>query len=295
MKKIIKFLAISLTLTMLLAGCSGGNGEETKGTDGASTGGSSSGEITVISREEGSGTRSAFVELVGIEDEDGDDNTSEEAAIQNNTEAVMTAIARDENAIGYISLGSLNDNVKAFKIDNVEATSENVADGSYKISRPFNIVTTDEENEIVTDFIKYILSTEGQAVVEEEGYIKSEKEDSEYTASNLSGNIAIAGSSSVTPVMEKLVEAYNELNKDVKIQVNMSDSTTGVQSVNDGIAQIGMVSRELKDSEKDLKKTTIALDGIAVIGNKENKNDSISLETLKDIYTEKIMDWEEVK
>lgn len=294
MKKIIKFLAISLTLTMLLVGCSGGK-EGTKETDGASTGGKASGEITVISREEGSGTRSAFVELVGIEDEDGNDITSEEAAVQNNTEAVMTAIARDVNAIGYISLGSLNDNVKAFKIDGVEATSENVANGNYKISRPFNIVTTGEKNEIVDDFIKYILSTDGQKVVEEAGYIKSEKEDSEYTVSNLSGNLAIAGSSSVTPVMEKLVEAYNKLNKDVKIQVNMSDSTTGVQSVKDGISQVGMVSRELKDSEKDLTKTTIALDGIAVIGNKENKNDSISIEVLKDIYTEKIMDWEEVK
>ncbi len=295
MKRIIKFLAISLTLTMILVGCSSGKKEGTNKTEDDTAKGNVSGEITIISREEGSGTRSAFVELLGIQDEDGNDNTSEEAAIQNNTEAVMTAIARDENAIGYISLGSLNDNVKVFKIDDVEATSENVANGSYKISRPFNIVTTGEKNEIVDDFIKYILSTDGQNVVEETGYIRSEKDEIKYSPSNLSGNIAIAGSSSVTPVMEKLVESYNKLNKDVKIQVNMSDSTTGVQSVNDGIAQIGMVSRELKDSEKNLTKTTIALDGIAVIGNKNNKIDSIFLDTLRDIYTEKIMDWEEVK
>ncbi|HHX68611.1 MAG: substrate-binding domain-containing protein [Miniphocaeibacter sp.] len=292
MKKIFKILAISLSLVMVLAAC--GNSKDGSKESGAGSS-SVSGEITVISREEGSGTRSAFVELAGVQDENKNDLTSEEAFIQNNTEAVMTAIAGDKNAIGYISLGSLNDTVKALNIDGVEVSSENVANGSYKIARPFNIVTNDDSNEVVNDFITYILSKDGQDIVEKEGYIKSESEEKEYTPSDVKGNITIAGSSSVTPVMEKLVEAYGEINSNVKIQVNLSDSTTGIQSVNDGVAQIGMVSRELKDSEQSLNKTTIALDGIAVIANKENPIEDIKLDNLKDIYTGEIMDWEEVK
>ncbi|QQK08548.1 substrate-binding domain-containing protein [Miniphocaeibacter halophilus] len=292
MKKIFKILAISLGLVMVLGAC--GNSENDSKESGAGSS-SASGEITVISREEGSGTRSAFVELVGIQDEDKNDLTSEEAFIQNNTEAVMTAISGDKNAIGYISLGSLKDSVKALKIDGVEVSSENVANGSYKIARPFNIVTNDDTNEVVNDFINYILSKDGQNIVEEEGYIKSESEEKEYTPADVEGNITIAGSSSVTPVMEKLVEAYGKVNSNVKIQVNLSDSTTGIQSVNDGVAQIGMVSRELKDSEENLNKTTIALDGIAVVINKENPIEDVKLESIKDIYTEKIMDWKDVK
>ncbi|MDL2310677.1 substrate-binding domain-containing protein [Peptostreptococcaceae bacterium OttesenSCG-928-C18] len=277
MKKIMKKLTIGLGLLTLLTAC-----------------GSPEKELTVISREEGSGTRSAFVELVGIVDEDKNDITTQEAIIQNNTEAVMTAIAGDENSIGYISLGSLGDNVKALKIDGVEANGKNVADGSYKISRPFNIVTNVEIDAVTQDFINFVLSSEGQKIVEDSGYIKSVEEAKEFKSDNSEGNISIAGSSSVTPVMEKLVEGYTKVNSKVKIQVNMTDSTSGIQSVNDGIAQIGMVSRELKDSEKSFKNTVIALDGIAVIVNRSNEVNDLKLEDIKKIYSGEVTSWDEL-
>lgn len=306
MKGKFKFLGILLAVTLLFTAC-GKGGSDTESTEGAGnettateeasnkTTGGMEGMISVVSREEGSGTRGAFVELVKVEDKDGNDATSVEAVIQNNTEAVMTTVSGEKSAIGYISLGSLNDTVKALKVDDVEATAENVADGSYKIARPFNIVTKEEPTEAEADFIGFILSEEGQKIVEEEGYVKS-PEAKDYTPDeSASGSIAIAGSSSVTPVMEKLVEAYKNVNPNVKIQVNMSDSTTGVQSVKDGIAQIGMASRELKDSEKDLNKVVIAMDGIAVIVNKDNSLASISMDNLKSIYLGEIENWEDVK
>lgn len=306
MKGKFKFLGILLAVTLLFTAC-GKGGSDTESTEGAGnettateeasnkTTGGMEGMISVVSREEGSGTRGAFVELVKVEDKDGNDATSVEAVIQNNTEAVMTTVAGEKSAIGYISLGSLNDTVKALKIDDVEATAENVSNGSYKISRPFNIVTKEEPTGAEADFIGFILSEEGQKIVEEEGYVKS-PEAKDYTPDeSASGSIAIAGSSSVTPVMEKLVEAYKNVNANVKIQVNMSDSTTGVQSVKDGIAQIGMASRELKDSEKDLNKVVIAMDGIAVIVNKDNSLDSISMDNLKSVYLGEIENWEDVK
>lgn len=306
MKGKFKFLGILLAVTLLFTAC-GKGGSDTESTEGAGnettateeasnkTTGGMEGMISVVSREEGSGTRGAFVELVKVEDKDGNDATSVEAVIQNNTEAVMTTVSGEKSAIGYISLGSLNDTVKALKVDDVEATAENVADGSYKIARPFNIVTKEEPTGAEADFIGFILSEEGQKIVEEEGYVKS-PEAKDYTPDeSASGSIAIAGSSSVTPVMEKLVEAYKNVNPNVKIQVNMSDSTTGVQSVKDGIAQIGMASRELKDSEKDLNKVVIAMDGIAVIVNKDNSLDSISMDNLKSVYLGEIENWEDVK
>ena len=278
MKKISKAILIMGIISIFLVGC--------KKTDGNG--------ITVVSREDGSGTRAAFVELVGIEDEKGNDITTEEAIIQNNTEAVMSTITGDKNAIGYISLGSLNDKVKALEIDGVEPSSENIKNNEYKISRPFNIVTKDD-NEVANEFIKFILSSNGQEIVEKEGYISSVENPQDYNITEIEGNLAISGSSSITPVMEKLVEAYKNINPNVSIQVNLSDSTTGVQSVIDGIAQIGMVSRELKDSEKSLNKTTIALDGIAVITNKENSANDISIKSLKDVYTEEITTWDDIK
>lgn len=278
MKKFSKAILIMGIISIFLVGC--------KKTDGNG--------ITVVSREDGSGTRAAFVELVGIEDEKGNDLTTEEAIIQNNTEAVMSTITGDKNAIGYISLGSLNDKVKALEIDGVEPSSENIKNNEYKISRPFNIVTKDD-NEVANEFIKFILSSNGQEIVEKEGYISSVENPQDYNITEIEGNLAISGSSSITPVMEKLVEAYKNINPNVSIQVNLSDSTTGVQSVIDGIAQIGMVSRELKDSEKSLNKTTIALDGIAVITNKENSANDISIKSLKDVYTEEITTWDDIK
>ncbi len=257
-----------------------------------------SGEISVVSREDGSGTRGAFVELFGIEEKiDGEkvDMTTEEASVTNSTSVMMTTVAGDENAIGYISLGSLNDTVKALKIDGVEASVENVADDSYKVSRPFNIITGEEVSAEAQDFINFILSAEGQQIVEDNGYIKVDDAAQAYESTNPSGKVVISGSSSVTPVMEKLSEAYQEVNKDMTIEVQQSDSTTGITSAKDGICDIGMASRDLKDEEKDgLTATVIAKDGIAVIVNNTNEMEDMTSEQVKSIFTGETTEWEEL-
>lgn len=256
-----------------------------------------SGTITVVSREDGSGTRGAFIELFGIQEEqDGEkvDMTTMDASVTNSTSVMMTTVAGDENAIGYISLGSLNDTVKAVKIDGAEASAENVANDTYKVSRPFNIVTGEEISETAQDFVNYIMSEEGQQIVEDNGYIKEDAEAEAYEGGEVSGKIVIAGSSSVTPVMEKLSEAYQALNKDVTIEVQQSDSTTGVNSTAEGICDIGMVSRELKDEEGELGLTAqvIARDGIAVIVNKDNDLEDLTTEQVKAIFTGETTEWE---
>lgn len=256
-----------------------------------------SGAITVVSREDGSGTRGAFIELFGIQEEqDGEkvDMTTMDASVTNSTSVMMTTVAGDENAIGYISLGSLNDTVKAVKIDGAEASAENVANDTYKVSRPFNIVTGEEISETAQDFVNYIMSEEGQQIVEDNGYIKEDAEAEAYEGGAVSGKIVIAGSSSVTPVMEKLSEAYQALNKDVTIEVQQSDSTTGVNSTAEGICDIGMVSRELKDEEGELGLTAqvIARDGIAVIVNKDNDLEDLTTEQVKAIFTGETTEWE---
>lgn len=256
-----------------------------------------SGAITVVSREDGSGTRGAFIELFGIQEEqDGEkvDMTTMDASVTNSTSVMMTTVAGDENAIGYISLGSLNDTVKAVKIDGAEASAENVANDTYKVSRPFNIVTGEEISETAQDFVNYIMSEEGQQIVEDNGYIKEDAEAETYEGGEVSGKIVIAGSSSVTPVMEKLSEAYQALNKDVTIEVQQSDSTTGVNSTAEGICDIGMVSRELKDEEGELGLTAqvIARDGIAVIVNKDNDLEDLTTEQVKAIFTGETTEWE---
>lgn len=258
-----------------------------------------SGAITVVSREDGSGTRGAFVELFGIEEEkDGEkiDQTTEEASVTNSTSVMMTTVSGDENAIGYISLGSLNDTVKAVKIDGEEATAENVADDKYKVSRPFNIVTGKEVSETAQDFVNYIMSAEGQQIIEDNGYIKEEKEAPAYEAADVSGKVVVAGSSSVSPVMEKLKEAYEGLNKEVTVEIQTSDSTTGVNSTNEGICDIGMASRELKDEEKDLglNAQVIARDGIAVIVNNENDIEDLTSDQVKAVFTGETTEWEEL-
>lgn len=255
------------------------------------------GAITVVSREDGSGTRGAFVELFGIEEEaDGEkvDMTTLDASITNSTSVMMTTVAGDENAIGYISLGSLNDTVKAVKIDGAEASAENVANDTYKVSRPFNIVTGAEVSEAAQDFVNYIMSAEGQQIVEDNGYIKEDTEASEYEAADVSGKVVVAGSSSVAPVIEKLKESYEEVNKEVTIEVQTSDSTTGINSANEGICDIGMASRELKDEEKELglEATVIARDGIAVIVNNENDTEELTSEQVKSIFTGETTEWE---
>lgn len=300
-----KRLAMAVSAAVLalglfgLFGCASGNGDGASGaTDGgASASTSPSGEVSVYSREDGSGTRGAFIELFGIEEKDanGDkvDLTTPTAAITNATSVMMTSVAGDANAIGYISLGSLNNTVKALSIDGAEATAENVKSGTYKVARPFNIVTKDGVSDVAQDFIDYIMSSDGQKVVEENGCISVADNAGSYKASGKSGKIVIAGSSSVTPVMEKLAEAYKALNPDVAIEVNQSDSTTGVNMATEGTCDIGMVSRELKDSESGVKATVIAQDGIAVIVNPDASIDELTSDQVKGIYTGELITWEE--
>ncbi len=292
-----KVLAIAVGACMiaacgLLAGC-GSNDSKSSSSQDAS--------INVTSREDGSGTRGAFIELFGIEEKDSSgtkvDKTTESAAITNSTAVMKTTVANDSNAIGYISLGSLDDTVKAAKIDGAEATAANVKSGTYKVSRPFNVVTNSSKalSDVAKDFMAFILSAEGQKVVEEEGYIPMDTTAS-YTASGLSGKVTIAGSSSVTPVMEKLSEAYKALNPNVTVEVNQSDSTTGVTSAIEGACDLGMASRELKDSEtaQGAQNTVIATDGIAVILNKDSKVDSLTSDQVKQIFTGEITKWSEI-
>ena len=258
------------------------------------------GPITVISREDGSGTRGAFIELFGIEvkNDAGEkvDMTTDDAEITNSTSVMMTSVAANTEAIGYISLGSLNDTVKAVKIDGAEATVDNIKSGTYKIARPFNIATKGEVSDVAQDFIKYIMSEDGQKVVEDNGYI-SQGNDGAYESAGLSGKVVVGGSSSVTPVMEKLKEAYVALNPDVTIEVQQSDSTTGMTSAIEGVCDIGMASRDLKDSEieKGLTGTTIAMDGIAVIVNNDSPVEELSSDSVKGIYTGEITDWADVQ
>lgn len=258
-----------------------------------------SGTINVISREDGSGTRGAFIELFGIEEEkDGEkvDMTTTDASITNSTSVMMTTVAGDENAIGYISLGSLNDTVKAVKIDGAEASAEAVADGTYKVSRPFNIVTGEEVSDAAQDFINYIMSADGQQIVEDNGYIKAETEGETYAAGDAEGKVVVAGSSSVSPVMEKLKEGYEAAQDKVTVEVQTSDSTTGVTSVADGICDIGMASRELKDEETEqgLTPTVIATDGIAVIVNTTNEVEDLTSDQVKAIFTGETTEWEDL-
>ena len=255
-------------------------------------------KIVVVSREDGSGTRGAFIELFGIEQKkDGKkiDLTTENAAITNSTAVMMTTVAGNKDAIGYISLGSLNNTVKALKIDGAEASAANVKNGSYKISRPFNIVTKGEPKPIAKDFISFIMSKQGQEVVSKAGYI-GKTDAANYVANKKSGKLVVAGSSSVTPAMEKLKEAYKKLNPDVNIEVQQSDSTTGVKSAISGICDIGMASRGLKKSEieKGVQATVIATDGIAVIVNKESKVDNMTKAQVADIFMGKVATWDKL-
>jgi len=256
-------------------------------------------DITVVSREDGSGTRGAFIELFGVEEKDANgekvDYTTEEATISNSTSVVMTTVAGDDYAIGYISLGSLNDSVKALTIDGAEATVDNIKSGTYKIARPFNIATKGEVSAVAQDFIDFIMSADGQKVVEDNGYI-SVSDAAAYAGSKPEGKVVVAGSSSVSPVMEKLKEAYLAVNTNATVEIQTSDSTTGMTSAIDGICDIGMASRDLKDSEtsEGLTAKAIAMDGIAVIVNKNNSTTDLTSEQVKSIYTGETLTWDEV-
>lgn len=311
MKKTLAFgLALGLAAASLTA-CGGQAETTTAATEAATTSGDTTladggvevtaeGPITVVSREDGSGTRGAFIELFGIEEKDDSgekfDMTTEDAEITNSTSVMMTTIAGNQDAIGYISLGSLNDTVKAVRIDGAEASVDNIKSGAYKIARPFNIATAENVSDVAADFIKYIMSEEGQKVVEDSGYI-SQGNEGAYQAAGISGKIVVAGSSSVTPVMEKLKEAYVVLNPDVTIEVQQSDSTTGMTSVTEGVCDIGMASRELKDSELEagLAPAVIAMDGIAVIVNNDSPVEELTSDQVKAIFTGEATDWADIQ
>ena len=253
------------------------------------------GTITVMSREDGSGTRGAFVELTGVEQDDVD-MTTVDAVITNSTAVMLTSVAGDPAAIGYVSMGSLNETVKAVSVDGNAATVEGIKDGSYTLSRPFVVTTFGEVGEIAQDFLNYIMSAEGQAVISEEGYIAIDDAAEAYTAAGVSGEITVGGSSSVTPVMEKLAEAYMALNPDVTVVVQQSDSTTGVTGTIEGTVDLGMASRALKaeEEEQGVVGTTIAMDGIAVIVNLENDTENLTTEQIMNIYTGATTDWSEL-
>ena len=309
MKKMISAVVISAMALSALAGCgassSSSSAAPAPSAAPSSTAPSSSASsfdtsknIAVISREEGSGTRGAFIELIGIEQKNAEgqkvDNTIEEATITNSTSVMMTSVAGNPYAIGYISLGSLNSTVKALKIDGAEATADNIKAGTYKVARPFNIVTKGDVSEVAQDFIGFIMSADGQAVIEKNGYISVDAAG-DYASKKSSGKVVVAGSSSVTPVMEKLKEAYAAVNPNATIEIQQSDSTTGVNSALDGICDIGMASRELKDSEieKGAEPTVIAIDGIAVVINNENTLEGMTTAQVLAIYTGEATKWNE--
>ncbi len=296
-----KYAAVAvsvLCLTGALAGCGSSSSSSSSGS--TDTKAASSKNITVVSREDGSGTRGAFIELVGVEQKDSSgkkiDMTSEDAVVVNSTATVITTVAGDESSIGYISLGALNSTVKAVKVGGVEATADNVKNGSYKLSRPFNIATKGTPNELSQDFINYIMSADGQKIVEDNGYI-SESNTGTFTSAGSTGKIVVAGSSSVTPVMEKLIEGYKKVNSGATIELQESDSTTGMTAVKDGTCDIGMASRELKDSEKSagLTSQAIALDGIAVVVNAKNSISDMTIDQIKSVYTGETTEWSKVK
>lgn len=290
-----KKTAVVLMAAALAIGVFAGCGRNGRGdADGAS------GMITVNTREDGSGTRSAFVELFGVEEDvDGEmyDMITVEAKVTNSTSVMMNTVAWDVNSIGYISLGSLDDTVTAVKIDGVEPTAENVANGTYKISRPFNVATGEDLSEAASDFMSYIMSADGQQVVEDEGYIKAAPDAAEYVNTGVKGSVTVAGSSSVTPVMEKLKEAYEEVNPRVKVEIQESDSTTGMQNVMEGVCDIGMASRELKDSEisAGLTATVIARDGIVVIVNNDSGITDLTTDQVRRIYLGELTEWEDLR
>lgn len=298
-KKITATALFGVLAVSAFAGCGGAssssNGSSNAGSDAAKFDASKT--ISVVTREEGSGTRDAFTELTGVLVKNGDnktDNTTTSAVTINSTEAVITNVKDNEAAIGYISLGSLNDTVKALKIGGVEATADNVKSGDYAVSRPFNIAYKGELSDVAQDFVDYIMSSDGQKIVSDNGYV-TVSENAAYSGKKPSGKISVAGSSSVSPVMEKLAEAYQRVNTNAKVEIQTSDSSAGMQSAMGGTCDIGMASRDLKDEEKSaLKVETIAKDGIAVIVNNANTCDDLTLDQVKSIYTGETTVWSDI-
>ncbi len=286
-----KILTLAMCMIMALTAFTGCGGSE------SGDAGEDSAAITVISREDGSGTRGAFTELMGIMVDDVD-NTTSSAEISQSTSVVMTTVAGNKNAIGYVSLGSLNDSVKAVKVDGVEATVENIKAGNYAVSRPFIVVTNDSLTDLSKDFISFILSKQGQEIISEEGYITIDDNAAEYeTKDGLEGKIVLAGSTSVSPVMQKLADAYKAIYSDVTLEIQQTGSGAGITSSIEGACDIGMSSRELKDEEvaEGIEGTTIAMDGIAVVVNNENTVEDLTSEQIRQIFTGEVTDWSAVK
>lgn len=285
-----KILALTLCVVMAAAVFTGCGSKSSNGeADGA--------PITVISREDGSGTRGAFTELMGIMVDDVD-NTTTSAEISQSTSVVLTTVAGNKNSIGYVSLGSLNDTVKAVKVDGVDATVENIKGGSYAVSRPFLVVTNDKLTDVSKDFIKFILSKQGQDIIAEEGYITIDDNAADYeTQKGISGKIVLAGSTSVSPVMQKLADAYKAIYKDVTLEIQQTGSGAGITSTIEGACDIGMSSRDLKPEEtaEGIEGTTIAMDGIAVVVNNENSVEDLTSEQIRQIFTGEVTDWSQVK
>ena len=279
-------LGLAAVMALGLAGCGNSGGSSDSGDNG----------ITVISREEGSGTRDAFTELTGVLQDDVD-KTVDTAEISNSTSVVLQSVADNPKAIGYVSLGSLDDSVKALKVDGTEPSVDTVKSGDYKLQRPFNIVTKGKVKELPQDFIDYIMSADGQKIIEKEGYISEAKGAKAYKASGLKGTITLAGSTSVAPVMEVLADNYKKLNDGVEIEIQQTGSGAGIQSTIEGVCDIGMASRALEDEEskEGLESKQIALDGIAVIVNTDNSVDELTTDQIMKIFTGEITDWSDIK
>lgn len=297
MKKLICTVMAGALLALSLVGCGSSSSSDAGTTSAASSeAGGVTGAITVVSREDGSGTRGAFVELLGIVDDQKNDATTESAEITNSTSVMLSTVAGNTNAIGYVSLGSLSDTVKAVKVDGVECTADNIKSGEYKVARPFNLAYYEGElSETAQDLIDYIMSSDGQAIVEKEGYIPIEG-GSAYESKSLSGKITVAGSTSVAPLMNVIADEYKTLNPDVTIEIQESGSTAGIQSATEKAVDIGMSSRELKDEEAEkLASKQIAMDGIAVIENQSNTIDNMTSEQIKSIYLGETKSWDDLK
>lgn len=302
-----KIIVAVLSLSMILSACGNKNDKAKEGSSNPTENASTANEkkdgdtknsnqedfdITVVSREDGSGTRGAFIELVGLEEEkngEKKDTTTDEAVVQNSTNGVMQTVSQDLSAIGYVSLGSVNDNVKKLKVEGKEATDKNIESGDYTLQRPFNLAfKKDKLDDLAKDFLAFVLSKDAQDIVEKEGYIKVEAK--KYKGKKIKGNLTIAGSTSVTPLMEKLVEKYKNINPDANIEIQSTGSSSGIESTISDVSQIAMASRELKDDEKDkLQVEVLAKDGIAVIVNKEDsKLNDLTKDQLKEIFSGKI-------
>ena len=298
-KTIARVVLTTLATMTCLVGAFAMIGCSSSGQESGTQGSSGAEQISVYSREDGSGTRGAFIELFGLEEKDAQgnktDTTTDKAAITNSTSVMMTSVAGDPNAIGYISLGSLDDTVKAVSIDGVAPSAAAVKDGSYAIARPFNVVTKGDLSAPAADFFAFIMSADGQAVVSDNNYIAIDDAAAPFASNGASGKVVVAGSSSVTPVMEKLAEAFQAANPQVTVEVQQSDSTTGVNMAVDGTCDIGMASRELKDDEAAaLEHQAIAMDGIAVIVNIANPADDLTVEQVASIFLGDVTKWNEI-